>query len=49
MLGDSITDFYDLDKYYGSEELIVNNVRWFFVDINKKSSFTIHYSLFVIH
>ncbi|MBR2997595.1 MAG: hypothetical protein IKF37_00780 [Bacilli bacterium] len=25
MLGDSITDFYDLDKYYGSEELIVNS------------------------
>ena len=25
MLGDSITDFYDLDKYYGSDELIVNS------------------------
>lgn len=25
LLGDSITDFYDLDKYYGSEELIVNS------------------------
>ena len=25
MLGDSITDFYDLDKYYGDDELIVNS------------------------
>lgn len=25
MLGDSITDFYDLDKYYGSDELMVNS------------------------
>lgn len=25
MLGDSITDFYDLDKFYGSEMLIVNS------------------------
>ena len=25
MLGDSITDFYDLDKYYGSDTLIVNS------------------------
>jgi lysophospholipase L1-like esterase len=25
MLGDSITDFYDLDKYYGSDKLIVNS------------------------
>lgn len=25
MLGDSITDFYDLDKYYGNDKLIVNS------------------------
>lgn len=25
MLGDSITDFYDLDKYYGTEVLMVNS------------------------